>query len=210
MTIRACGDFTATVGRFQSGDLFAVHGPFGRFSHLLQPERDELVFIAGGVGITPLMSMLRYMHIDHQPRRVLLIYASRDASAILFRRELEAIQAAGTPQLKTVHIVSRPPPDWPGDAGRLDAERLRTICGEFAGKAFFICCPSEMANTLIAGLQAPESAGKKFMRIALDFMRWAIGAGQATMQRFRLAAIYFVGVLIVIALAIWGVALRGY
>ena len=59
LTIKEIGDFTSTVGRIKPGDLATVHGPFGRFSHVLHSNDDDLVFVAAGIGITPLMSMLR-------------------------------------------------------------------------------------------------------------------------------------------------------
>jgi ferredoxin-NADP reductase len=153
LTIKEIGDFTATVGRIKPGDLAAVHGPFGRFSHVFHANDDDLVFVAAGIGITPLMSMLRYMRDRRDSRRVLLLYANRGAADIVFKNELASIELDGFPALKTIHVLSRPPHDWVGPIGRLDAERLRSLCGGFSGKAFFICCPPIMASGLIRGLR---------------------------------------------------------
>jgi predicted ferric reductase len=160
LTIKECGDFTATVGGIKPGDLATVHGPFGRFSHVFHPGAEDLVFVAAGVGITPLMSMLRYMRDRREARRVLLVYANRGAADIVFRGELESIQSGGFPALKTIHVLSQPPAGWDGPTGRLDAESLRSLCGGFPGKTFFICCPPVMTSGLIRGLTgagvAPE------------------------------------------------------
>jgi predicted ferric reductase len=166
LTIKESGDFTSTIGRLQPGDLTTIHGPFGRFAHIFHPNSDDLVFVAAGIGITPLMSMLRYMHDRRQPHRVLLIYANRSASDIVFRRELEEIESSGFPALKTIHILSRPRDDWVGRTGRLDTASLESICGGFAGKAFFICCPPVMAAGLIRGLR---NAGVNLERIHADY-----------------------------------------
>jgi predicted ferric reductase len=166
LTIKESGDFTSTIGRIKAGDLAAVHGPFGRFSHVFHPDSDELVFVAAGIGITPLMSMLRYMRDRQEPRRVLLVYANRGATDIVFRSELDSIESCGFPALKTIHILSRPPSDWAGPAGRLDAERLGSLCGGFSGKAFFICCPPVMTTRLIRGL---KTAGVGPERIHADY-----------------------------------------
>jgi predicted ferric reductase len=81
LTVKESGDFTSTLSRVRPGDRATVHGPFGRFSHVLHRgaggEEEELIFVAAGVGITPLMSMLRYMRDRREPRRVLLVYANR-------------------------------------------------------------------------------------------------------------------------------------
>ena len=55
-TIKESGDFTSTIGRTREGDLAEVQGPYGRFSHVLYPHEKDLVFVAGGIGITPLMA----------------------------------------------------------------------------------------------------------------------------------------------------------
>jgi len=166
LTIKEIGDFTSTVGRIKPGDVAVVHGPFGRFSHVFHSIDDNLVFVAAGIGITPLMSMLRYMRDRRDTRRVLLVYANRAATDIVFRRELESIESGGFPALKTIHILSRPPDDWVGPIGRLDTECLRSLCGSFSGKAFFICCPPIMASGLIRGLR---DAGVGPGRIHADY-----------------------------------------
>jgi ferredoxin-NADP reductase len=112
------------------------------------------------------MSMLRAMRDRREGRRVLLIYANRDESNIVFRRELEALEAGAAPLLKTVHVLSRPPARWAGRSGRLDLEMLRTICFGFADKEFFVCCPPGMAKELIRGLR---SAGVEARRIHADY-----------------------------------------
>jgi predicted ferric reductase len=166
LTIKECGDFTSTIGRMTPGDLVAVHGPFGRFSHVFHPSGDALVFVAAGIGITPLMSMLRYMRDRRERRRVLLVYANRAAADIVFRRELEEIESGGFPALSTIHILSRPSGDWVGQTGRLDVASLGCLCGGFSGKAFFICCPPLMASGLIRGLR---DAGVGPERIHADY-----------------------------------------
>ena len=169
MTIKACRDFTSTIGRIKPGELVAVHGPFGRFSHVFHPDGDTLVFVGAGVGITPLMSMLRYMRDRRDARRVLLVYANRHVEDIVFRNELEQMEAKGFPSLKTIHILSRPPNDWVGPTGRLDRASLRHLCGGFSEKAFFICCPPMMARHLIRGL---TNAGVGPERIHADYFEF--------------------------------------
>jgi predicted ferric reductase len=153
LTIKESGDFTAGIGRVRPGDRATVHGPFGRFSHTLHPDEGDLVFVAGGVGITPLMSMLRYMRDRRESRRVLLAYASRSAADVLFLDELEAMQAGAYPVLKLVHVLAKAPASWVGETGMLDADRLARLCGSVEGKAFYLCCPPPMAAALIRGLR---------------------------------------------------------
>jgi ferredoxin-NADP reductase len=166
LTIKESGDFTATIGGIKPGDQATLHGPFGRFSHVFHPKVDDVVFVAAGVGITPLMSMLRYMRDQREARRMLLVYANRGTADIVFRSELESIQFGGWPVLKTIHVLTKPPADWDGPSGRLDSESLRSLCGGFSGKTFFICCPPMMASGLIKGL---KGAGVAPERIHADY-----------------------------------------
>jgi predicted ferric reductase len=153
LTVKECGDFTNDIGLLKPGDYATVHGPFGRFSHTFHSDEQDLVFVAAGVGITPFISMLRYMSDVREPRRVLLVYASRTPADIVFQDELQAIEAAGSPALKVVHVLSDPPADWHGEVGRLDADRLLQLSGGPAAKAFYLCCPPTMMEALIRGLR---------------------------------------------------------
>jgi predicted ferric reductase len=153
LTIKGCGDFTSNIGLVQKGELATIHGPFGRFSHLFYPEERDLIFIAGGVGITPHLSMLRYMRDTRDPRPVLLLYASRRETDILFGKELEEMERDGFPNLTVVHFLSEPTRDWHGESGRIDADHVVWRVGELDGKAFYLCCPPPMTRALLRGLK---------------------------------------------------------
>jgi predicted ferric reductase len=153
LTIKACGNFTNLIDRIQVGDRATVHGPFGRFSCDLYPDEGDLVFVAGGVGITPLMSMLRAMRDRRDPRRVILIYASRQLDHILFTLELMAMESGEYPRLKVIYLLSEPPLWWCGETGRFDAARLDEWCGGLEGKAFYICCPPQMNTDVVRALR---------------------------------------------------------
>ena len=153
LTIKESGDFTAGIGRVRPGDLATVHGPFGRFSHTLYPGERALVFVAAGVGITPLMSMLRYMRDRRESRSVLLVYASRSPADVIFRDELTAIEAGDFPRLKVIHVLTSATASWVGETGRLDSDRLARLCAGVEDPAFYLCCPPPMTATLIRGLR---------------------------------------------------------
>jgi predicted ferric reductase len=153
ITIKESGDFTARIRHVKPGDLASVHGPFGRFSHTLHRSDEQLVFVAGGVGITPLMSMLRWMRDNGDSRSVLLLYANRRPDDVLFAQELAEMQTNSAGRLMVVHVLSDPPPQWHGETGRLDADRIIQLCGGIEGKSFYLCCPSPMTAALVRGLR---------------------------------------------------------
>ncbi len=159
-TIKASGDFTSRLSALRRGDPAFVSTPYGRFSYVLHPDETRLVFIAAGIGITPLMSMIRHMRASGADREVLLLYGNRNEEGTVFRRELAEIEAGGPPRLRIVHVLSRPDAGWEGETGRLDAERLGRLCGDVAGRGFYVCGPpGMMRETLRAlrGLGVPRS-----------------------------------------------------
>jgi predicted ferric reductase len=153
-TIKALGDFTATIKDTQPGDTAAVHAPFGRFSYVLHPEETDLVFVAGGIGITPLMSMLRHMRDNKDTRSVLLLYGNPDIGNIVFRRELDEISEAENPRLKVVHVLSKPGEAWAGEKGIIDGEKISRYCGsDLSGKTFYVCGPGPLITGVTSALQ---------------------------------------------------------
>jgi predicted ferric reductase len=169
-TIKESGDFTSTIGETRQGDQAVVHGPFGRFSYVFHPEDRELVFIAGGIGITPLMAMLRHMHDNGDKREVTLIYANKTEEDIVFRDELAEMEQKGTPSLRVHHVLSRAGEEWEGETGYVDKEKIRRFCGEgLQKKAFYIVTPPKMTEKMLEALEA-----------------LGVGKNQIRMERFSL------------------------
>ncbi len=170
-TIKAVGDFTSTIGQTKPGDSAAVQGPFGRFSYRLHPEESDLVFLAGGIGITPFMAMLRDMADRQEKHAVVLLYGNRNEEQILFRRELEQIEAGDWPKLKLVHILSRPGHGWTGETGHVDQQRIEKHCGRsLEGKIFYVCGPLKMAEGLIQNLRDMGVPDKRIRREIFSFL----------------------------------------
>ena len=153
-TIKALGDFTATIGETRPGDTATVHGPFGRFSYIFHPEERDLVFIAGGIGVTPLRSMLRHMKDTEKDRSVLFIYANPDEKSIVFRRELEKIAEGDFPRLKLVHVLENPGPNWTGEQGMVDREKIERLCkNKLKTAGFYVCGPPGLLEAVIGHLK---------------------------------------------------------
>jgi predicted ferric reductase len=153
-TIKALGDFTSTMGETQPGDKAVVHAPFGRFSYLFHPEEKDLVFIAGGIGITPLMSMLRYMRDQKEKRPVTLLYGNPNQDSIVFREELGEIEKGENPSLKVVHVLSNPEEDWTGEKGYIDPEKIKKYCGDnLSQKGFYVVGPPMLIEKSIQNLR---------------------------------------------------------
>ncbi|MFW6055596.1 MAG: ferric reductase-like transmembrane domain-containing protein [Thermodesulfobacteriota bacterium] len=170
-TIKASGDFTSTIPRTRPGDSAAVHGPFGRFSYLFHPGERDLVFLAGGIGITPLMAMLRHMRDTRDTRSVVLLYANRREDQIVFREELKEIVSRDYPNLTLVFVLSRPGEHWTGEVGHVDRKRIEKYCGrDLTGKTFYVCGPQKMALGLIKTLRNMGVPDKRIRREIFSFL----------------------------------------
>jgi predicted ferric reductase len=152
LTIKELGDFTRSIGRTPVGTRAYVAGPYGAFA-LEVRARHPLVCVAGGIGITPMMSMLRTLRDCGARRPVLLVYASRALEAAAFASELDAL--ARTLDLQVVHVLEEPPPGWSGERGRLSPELFdRLVTARFAQAEAFVCGPAPMMNAAERALRA--------------------------------------------------------
>ncbi len=153
-TIKEIGDFTSTIGQTKAGDKVSVQGAFGRFSYCLHPEETDLVFIAGGIGITPIMSMLRCMRDRSEDYKVTLLYGNRTEPSIAFKNELDEMQAGDNPSLNVVHVLSKADEQWTGEKGYITREILERYAGtDISGKTFYICGPVPMRKKTVANLK---------------------------------------------------------
>jgi predicted ferric reductase len=169
-TVKESGDFTSLIGRVRPGDPVGIQAPFGHFSYVLHPQESHLVFIAGGVGITPFVSMLRHMRDNRADTSVVLVYASRHEQDILFRSELELIACGNKPRLTVIHILSAPDQGWTGEKGHIGTELLRRHVAPLdSGKVFYICGPPTMTVAVMADLvrSGVRSADIRTERFAL-------------------------------------------
>ncbi len=138
--IKKCGDWTEKIipDRIQQA---SIEGPFGLFSYIAQPPAELLVFIAGGIGITPLLSMLRHLNNQENPPRLMLLWTLSWKKDMFLEDELKSLQDR-IANLQ-VHIC------YTRELGgrRLDQEQLEQLLGSVPQKTqFFICGPETMMD----------------------------------------------------------------
>ncbi len=151
-TIKSRGDFTSTVRSIVPGTRAYVEGPYGMFT-MERHEGPGFVLVAGGVGITPLISMMRTMADRRDTRPVTLVYGNRDWESVTFREELESLAARMT--LKIVHVLEKPNDEWSGERGYITAELLRRHLPDGRERMrYFVCGPPPMMDALEQSLVA--------------------------------------------------------
>ncbi len=152
-TIRHNGDFTSTMGRLRPGSPVWIDGPHGSFTADFLAATG-LVMIAGGVGITPMMSMLRTLahRRDRRPHRLVVVAGTADE--LLFRTELAVLRRQLN--LTVIEVLRRPHPGWDGFAGRVDARLLAAVLpGPFRRNQldYFVCGPPALVDSVTVALE---------------------------------------------------------
>jgi predicted ferric reductase len=157
MSIRRLGDFTGTIHKVTVGKRVYLDGPYGAFT--IGAPADMHVLVAGGIGITPMMSMIRTLADRGDKRAVILLYGSKDWESITFREDLESLKARL--DLTVVHVLENPPTGWAGERGFITAEMfMRHLPPPYAGHEYFICGPDVMMDAIekaLKGLSVPLS-----------------------------------------------------
>ncbi|MGH3719711.1 MAG: ferredoxin reductase family protein [Pseudonocardiaceae bacterium] len=159
-TIRHSGDFTRELRLLRPGNPVWVDGPHGAFTIDVR-HTTGLVMIAGGVGITPMMSILRTLahRGDERPHRLLVI--ARTIDDLLFRGEIRQLQQR-MENLIVIELLRRPPPGWTGASGAVDENVLTALLpGEFRRNQldYYLCGPPALVTDVLAvldGLDVPR------------------------------------------------------
>ncbi|GGB35798.1 ferric reductase [Roseibium aquae] len=145
--IKELGDFTSTVGSIPVGTPAYIDGPHG---HLTPALRDApgLALIAGGVGIAPMLGILRDLEARGDSRPVVLIYGNRTADQIVDGDVL--LDMSRRNAVDVVHVLAEPGPDWQGDSGVIDEALLARYLGhaEQLQWLYVLCGPPAMLEAV--------------------------------------------------------------
>jgi predicted ferric reductase len=157
-TIKALGDFTRTIGQVTSGTVAFVDGPYGAMT----PDRHEApgyVFVAGGIGIAPIMSMLRALADRGDRRPLLLFHAYRQWDRMTFREGIEELEQRL--DLRVVYVLEEPPDGWAGERGWMTEDLLgRHLPAGRERLVYFVCGPDAMTQAVeqwLVALGVPAS-----------------------------------------------------
>lgn len=151
-TIKELGDFTRTIKQVRFGAVVYVNGPHGAFTTDFHRHAPGFVLVAGGVGIAPIMSMLRTLADRRDRRPLYLIYGNWNWEGLLFRDEIEALKSRLN--LTVAHVLQEPPPGWPGATGFVTEKLLRaTIPPGATDHVCFLCGPKAMTDSVSRSLR---------------------------------------------------------
>jgi len=163
LTTRLTGsEFKNALNSLSLGDEAEFEGPRGRF--LFRYDAPKIAFLTGGIGITPVRSMLRHL-VDTdgagriEGQELVLFYGSMTADGIIYSEELDEF-AAVIPGLRVIHVITKPPEDWSGYSGFITSDIVRAELGDVGGWTYYIVGPPPMITamkTVMEQLDIPEA-----------------------------------------------------
>lgn len=148
-TIRIAGDVTTKISRLKEGDVIGIRGPFGNGWPVEEIEDRELIIIAGGLGIAPLRSLIRYILKRSLKNQVSILYGAKTPKDIIFRDEFSRLKE----RIRVLLTVDRADPEeyWEGPTG-LVTSLFKYLTFKPLNTIAFICGPEIMMQTTVREL----------------------------------------------------------
>ncbi|HYG69021.1 MAG TPA: ferric reductase-like transmembrane domain-containing protein [Anaeromyxobacteraceae bacterium] len=144
--VKALGDFTRWLQDVKPGTRAWVDGPYGTMSIDTFPDADGYLFVAGGSGIAPCLSMLRTLADRRDGRRHVLVYGTYSWAYTPLTEEIAEL--ASRLELEVVHVLQAPDPGWRGEVGLITQELLGRHLPAVTKTVAFVCGPPAMMDAV--------------------------------------------------------------
>src|SRR3990170_728803 len=154
-------EFSAALKTLKPGDWARIDAPYGKFT--FEGENPKICMLAGGIGITPLVSICKYCTDTRLSTKITLLYGCRTESDIAFKKDLETMQQQNS-NLKIVFILNEAGSDWKGATGVIDADMVKREIPEYKETVFYTCGPPAMVEVmekLVESLGLPKTQLKR-------------------------------------------------
>jgi ferredoxin-NADP reductase len=138
-------EFSNALDALKVGDWVQIDGPYGKFT--LDEDLSKIGMLSGGIGITPLRSMIKYSTDMKLDCDITLLYANRTEEDIVFREELEGIQQKRG-NLKVVFTLTGADENWTGYSRRIDKEMILKEIPDYKKRVFFTCGPPGLVTSM--------------------------------------------------------------
>lgn len=158
------GPFTAKLFSMKESDLLKFKGPYGKF-YFSDDMKNNLVLIAGGTGITPLIGIIRYCTDKNLDNKIKLIYSVKTPQDIIYRDDLEEIRNKNKNFDYVATITRNEGESWKGMKGRINLNLLKENIEDVNGSIYFLCGSKEFVHSILSMLQ---SLGAKKEQIKTD------------------------------------------
>jgi predicted ferric reductase len=198
LIVKEAGDFTRQIGSLAPGTPIGIDGPHGDFT-LEDHEGESILLLAGGVGIAPIMGLLRDLAARADPRPVRLAYAVGQPENFACLPEIEA--ARSRLDLRVMLLSEEDGPQWKGLIGRLDRSRLDQMLEGLdpARSVALICGPGPMVTAASDMLHESGMAMERVIYERFDYS----GGGASRQDRRRRRRFLGIGAALLLGLALF-------
>ena len=139
-SIKKLGDFTKSLINLSVGETVTLYGPHGEFGTKSLESNKPEIWIAGGIGITPFLSMLRYYGRQNSIKNITFFYCAKSANEFVYKNEIDEL----LPHLSETKVVY-----YDSDKNdHIDAKKIENLSDGLQGKKIFMCGPKLMMQTL--------------------------------------------------------------
>lgn len=149
-------DFSKALDAAKLGESLLIQYPFGKFT--LDDPQAKVAFLSGGIGITPIRSICKYVADKKLGTDIILLYANRTLKDIVFKEDFEAMQLQN-PKLKVVHVLSELVPGMKARFGRINSQMIKEELPDYTQRKFYICGPPGMVEAMKSIITAELSIG---------------------------------------------------
>ena len=165
ITMNLVGEFTKKLWQAKVGNYLLFKGPYGKF-YFDEAMSSDLILIGGGLGITPLISIIRHCNDKGLNNKIQLIYSVRTPRDIIYTEEIKKLKGQN-PNFNYTITITRPDDKtiWTGKTGRIDIDLLKSSIGNVENSLYFLCGPISFVKSAIEML---ESLGAKKEQIKTD------------------------------------------
>jgi ferredoxin-NADP reductase len=140
-------EYSLALKTAKIGDWARIDAPYGKFT--FDGEYPKIALLAGGIGITPFISMIKNATDKRLDAKIALFYGCRTENDIAFKEELESMQNENK-NIKIVCVVNQPSSHWTGQTGIITAEMIEKVLPDYRENVFYTCGPPPMVKAMEA------------------------------------------------------------
>lgn len=141
-------DFSKALDALKPGDELKIQYPFGKFTLEDNPAPEgKIAFLSGGIGITPIRSIVKDVVDRNLGLDMVLVYSNRTVKDIVFKDDLSAMQKM-YPKLRVAHVLCETEPGFKCSVGYINASIIRNEVPDYKERRFFLCGPPGMVEAM--------------------------------------------------------------
>lgn len=137
--------FSEVLDKLQTGDFVRVRYPFGSF--VFNESYKKIAFLSGGIGVTPIKSMCKYVVDSRIETDLILIYGNRSFKDIVFKEDFD-LMAKQFPKLKVVHVLCEADPACNARIGYINETIIKEDIQDYIDRKYFLCGPPAMVEAM--------------------------------------------------------------